>query len=87
RPPYGLAKLAKKSIGMGLFLKEELLGYTFILPGPSTYEKAGSFVNHQGKRQNFQASIPPVGMSRPLKMALSAVLEPAKNKEVARAHI
>jgi NADH-quinone oxidoreductase subunit G len=87
RPPYGLAKLAKKALGIGLFMKEELLGLSFVLPSLSTYEKAGSFVNHQGKRQSFQASIPPVGMSRPLKMVLSSVQEPAKNKEVARAHI
>ncbi len=75
RPPYGLAKLAKKAIGLGLFLKEELSGYQFILPGPSTYEKAGTFVNFKGMKQSFKPSIAPVGMSRPLEMLLSALLE------------
>src|SRR5205085_3583545 len=26
RPPYGLAKLAKKAVGLGVFLKEEQIG-------------------------------------------------------------
>ncbi len=75
RPPYGLAKQAKKSIGLGVFLKEELLGYSFILPGPSTYEKSGTFVNYKGMKQSFHAAIPPVGMARPLDMLLGALLE------------
>lgn len=75
RPPYGLAKQAKKAIGMGLFLKEELLGYSFILPGPSTYEKTGTFVNNKGMKQSFAASIQPLGMARPLAMQISALLE------------
>lgn len=78
RPPYGLAKQAKKAIGLGVFLKEELLGYQLVLPGLSTMEKAGSFTNHQGKVQNFKAAIPPVGMSRPLDTILSAILEPTR---------
>jgi NADH-quinone oxidoreductase subunit G len=75
RPPYGLAKHVKKAVGLGVFLKEELLGYQFILPGPSTYEKAGTFVNFKGIRQSFHAAIPPVGMSRPLASLVSALLQ------------
>jgi hypothetical protein len=75
RPPYGLAKLAPKAIGMGVFLKEELLGYSFILPGPSTYEKAVTFVNYKGLKQAFKPAIPPVGMARPLAMQIAALLE------------
>jgi NADH-quinone oxidoreductase subunit G len=75
RPPYGLAKLAKKAIGIGVFLKEELLGYQFILPGASTYEKAGTFVNFKGMKQSFKPSIPPVGMSRSLESVIGALLE------------
>lgn len=75
RPPYGIAKLAKKAVGIGLFLKEELAGYQFILPALSTYEKAGTFVNHMGLRQSFKAAIPPVGMSRPLENIIGALLE------------
>jgi NADH-quinone oxidoreductase subunit G len=78
RPPYGLAKHAKKAIGMGLFLKEELLGYSFILPGPSTFEKAGTFVNHQGLKQSFSPSVPPVGMARPVAMQVAAILESSR---------
>ena len=84
RPPYGLAKLAKKAVGLGLFLKEELMGFTFVLPGPSTYEKAGTFVNHQGKKQSFVASIPPVGMSRPIGSLVSALSQRAPEREMAR---
>lgn len=75
RPPYGLAKLAKKAIGIGLFLKEELAGYQYVLPGPSTYEKSGTFVNFQGVKQSFKAAISPVGMSRPLENILGALAE------------
>jgi NADH-quinone oxidoreductase subunit G len=75
RPPYGLAKLAKKAIGLGVFLREELLGYSFVLPGPSTLEKSGTFVNHKGMRQSFRPSVPPLGMSRPLDMLINALLE------------
>jgi hypothetical protein len=75
RPPYGLAKLAKKAIAMGLFLKEELAGYHYVLPAPSTYEKSGTFVNHQGVKQTFKAAISPVGMSRPIESILGALAE------------
>ncbi|HEY8280202.1 MAG TPA: 2Fe-2S iron-sulfur cluster-binding protein [Bdellovibrionota bacterium] len=75
RPPYGLAKLAKKAVGLGVFLKEELLGYQFILPGASTYEKAGTFVNFKGMKQSFKASVPPVGMSRTLESVVVGLLE------------
>lgn len=75
RVPYGLAKMAKKSIGMGVFLKEEIAGFQFILPGPSTYEKAGTFMNFQGTKQSFKAAIAPVGMSRPLESVIGAILE------------
>jgi NADH-quinone oxidoreductase subunit G len=75
RPPYGIAKLAKKSVGIGLFLKEELSGYQYILPGLSTYEKSGTFVNHKGMKQSFKAAIPPIGMSRPLEHIIGALLE------------
>jgi NADH-quinone oxidoreductase subunit G len=75
RPPYGLAKHAKKAIGLGVFLKEELLGFSMVLPGPSTLEKAGTFVNHKGMKQSFKAAIPPVGMARPMDMLISALLE------------
>jgi NADH-quinone oxidoreductase subunit G len=78
RPPYGLAKQAKNAIAMGLFLKEELLGYQFVLPGPSTYEKAGSFVNHKGMQQSFHSAIPPVGMSRSLASVIGALLETSR---------
>lgn len=75
RPPYGLAQQAKKAVGLGLFMKEELLGLAFVLPAPSTLEKAGTFMNYKGMKQGFQSSIPPVGMSRPLESLLSALLE------------
>ena len=75
RPPYGLAKLAKKAIGIGVFLKEELDGYQFVLPSLSTYEKAGTFVNHKGMKQLFKAAVPPVGMSRPLEKILGTIFE------------
>lgn len=75
RPPYGLAKLAKASIGLGVFLKEELFGYHFILPGLTTLEKAGTFVNHQGKAQSFQAAIMPLGLSRPIENTIAKLLE------------
>lgn len=78
RPPYGLAKLAKKAIGIGVFLKEELLGYQFILPGASTYEKAGTFVNFKGMKQHFKASIPPVGMSRTVENLVGALTEASR---------
>jgi NADH-quinone oxidoreductase subunit G len=78
RPPYGLAKHAKKAVAMGLFLKEELLGYQFVLPGPSTYEKAGSFVNFKGIQQSFHPAIPPVGMSRSLESVVGALLETSR---------
>jgi NADH-quinone oxidoreductase subunit G len=78
RPPYGLAKLAKKAVGLGVFLKEELLGYSFILPGASTYEKRGTFVNWKGMKQSFQPSIPPVGMSRPVESLVAGLLEASK---------
>jgi NADH-quinone oxidoreductase subunit G len=78
RPPYGLAKKAKKAIALGLFLKEELLGYQFVLPGPSTYEKAGTFVNFQGKQQSFQPVIPPVGMARPLANVIGTLTQSAQ---------
>jgi hypothetical protein len=78
RPPYGLAKLARKAIAIGVFLKEELLGYQLILPTLSTYEKAGSFTNHQGRTQNFKAAIPPIGMSRPLEAVLGSLTDSAR---------
>ncbi|MGZ6289044.1 MAG: 2Fe-2S iron-sulfur cluster-binding protein [Bdellovibrionota bacterium] len=78
RPPYGLAKKAKKAVALGLFLKEELLGYHFVLPGPSTYEKAGTFVNYQGIQQTFQSVIQPVGMSRPLASLIGALIESSR---------
>ncbi len=78
RPPYGLAKHAKKAIAMGLFLKEELLGYSLVLPGPSTYEKSGTFVNFKGMKQAFKAAIQPLGMARPLAMIVSALQEASR---------
>lgn len=75
RPPYGLAKLAKKAVALGVFLKEELSGYHWVLPGASTYEKAGTFVNAKGMKQSFQPSIPPVGMSRTLESLIGGLLE------------
>ena len=76
--PYGLAAKAKKSIGIGVFMKEEITGFQIILPSLSSHEKAGSFVNHQGKQQSFKAAIPPLGMSRPIDMILTALKEPAR---------
>ena len=78
RLPYGIAKLAKKSIGMGLFFKEEITGLNLLLPACSTYEKAGTFVNQQGKKQCFAAAVQPVGMSRPLENILSALSDGAR---------
>jgi NADH-quinone oxidoreductase subunit G len=78
RVPYGLAKMAKKSIGMGVFLKEEIAGFQFILPGPSTYEKAGTFMNFSGTKQSFKAAIAPIGMSRPLDSVIGAILETSR---------
>ncbi len=80
RPPYGLAKHAKKAVGMGVFLKEELLSYQFVLPGGSTYEKMGTFVNFKGMKQSFQPSIPPVGMSRTIESLVGALLKPDSRK-------
>ena len=65
-------------MGLGVFLKEELLGYSFILPGASTYEKRGTFVNWKGMKQSFQPSIPPVGMSRPVESLVAGLLEASK---------
>lgn len=78
RPPYGIAKLAKKAVGIGLFLKEELAGFQVILPGLSTYEKAGTFVNHKGMNQSFKAALAPIGMSRPLESIVSALTEESR---------
>jgi NADH-quinone oxidoreductase subunit G len=75
RPPYGLAKHAKKAIAIGVFFKEELLGFQFVLPSLSTLEKSGTFTNHQGKQQAFKAAVPPVGMSRPLVNLLETIFE------------
>jgi NADH-quinone oxidoreductase subunit G len=76
--PYGLAAKAKKALGIGVFMKEELEGYDLILPALSSHEKSGSFVNHQGKQQSFKAAIPPLGMCRPLENILSALKESAR---------
>jgi NADH-quinone oxidoreductase subunit G len=78
RLPYGIAKLAKKSIAMGVFMKEELLGLQVLLPACSTYEKAGSFINQKGLTQSFTATVQPVGMSRPLENILAALQESAR---------
>jgi len=78
RPPYGLAKLAKNAIGIGVFLKEELAGYSMVLPGLSTYEKSGTFMNHIGMKQFFRAAIQPLGMSRPLAALLGAIVETSR---------
>lgn len=80
RPPYGLAAKAKKAVGIGVFLKEELAGYSLVLPGLSTYEKAGTFVNHEGVRQSFTAAIQPLGLGRPVDMILSGALDGSARK-------
>lgn len=66
RIPFGLAKFAKYSVGIGVFLKEEVTGFSLILPGLATLEKSGSFTNHQGKTQSFKSVIPPSGFAKPL---------------------
>ncbi len=66
RPPYGLAELAKKAIGVGVLMKEELLGYTLVLPGLSSLEKSGTYINHDSIEQEFKAAIPSLGFARPL---------------------
>jgi NADH-quinone oxidoreductase subunit G len=78
RPPYGLAKLAKRAVGIGVFMKEELLGYQMVLPALSTLEKDGTFVNYKGIKQSFKAAVPPVGMSRPLENILGMINENAR---------
>jgi NADH-quinone oxidoreductase subunit G len=78
RPPYGLAAQAKRAIGIGLFLKEELLGLSFVLPALSTFEKSGTFMNAKGMKQRFKSSIPPVGLSRPIESLLPILAETAR---------
>ena len=73
RPPYGIATLAKNTIAIGVFLKEELAGIKLVLPSLSTFEKSGTFVNHDGVEQSFSAAIPPLGQSRPLNKIMSAL--------------
>lgn len=80
RIPYGLAQLAKNSVAIGVFMKEESLGYDLVLPGFSTLEKSGSFVNHDGIRQSFEAAIPPIGHSKPLAEILNALFEVSSRK-------
>ncbi|MCO5141875.1 MAG: 2Fe-2S iron-sulfur cluster-binding protein [Oligoflexia bacterium] len=73
RVPYGLAKLAKNAIAIGVAMKEDLNGWNYVLPSLSTYEKSGTFVNHTGMKQKFAAAIAPVGLSRPLNKILEAL--------------
>ncbi len=73
RVPYGLAGMTKESLGIGVFMKEDIHGFTHILPSLSTYEKSGSFINFDGKSQKFTAAIPPVGSSRPLQNILNSL--------------
>lgn len=74
RIPYGLAAQAKRAIGIGLFLKEELAGFELILPGLSTLEKSGSFTNHDGLVQEFKTAIQPNGFARPLEKILQGLV-------------
>lgn len=66
RPPYGLAAETKSAAGLGVFLKEELLGFSLILPSVSWLEKSGSFTNFNGDTQAFAAAIKPLGLSKPM---------------------
>jgi NADH-quinone oxidoreductase subunit G len=80
RPPYGLAAKAKKAIGIGVFMKEELLGLSWVIPGASSLEKSGTFINCDGISQSFRAAIPPIGLSRPLEMILQGAFEASPRK-------
>lgn len=75
RIPYGLANVAQASVGIGVFTKEESAGYDLILPGLSTLEKTGSFVNHDGIKQHFKAAVPVIGQGRSLSEVLGDLSE------------
>ncbi len=51
-------------VGVGVFNKESVGEYDIVLPGLSFTEKAGTFVNYQGKEQKFEQAIDPVGNSK-----------------------
>jgi NADH-quinone oxidoreductase subunit G len=54
-------KLAPLEIGWGVFTHHEAHRFDAVLPGLSTLEKSGSYVNSQGISQKFVASVKPKG--------------------------
>ncbi len=74
RPPYGIAKLSETTVGLGVFLKEEVDGFDVILPGPSWLEKEGSFTNYDEINQHFGQAIRPIGLAKPMSVVLSKYL-------------
>ncbi|MGE4232092.1 MAG: 2Fe-2S iron-sulfur cluster-binding protein [Bacteriovoracia bacterium] len=51
-------------VGFGVFNVDSVTKYKMILPGLSFAEKAGTYVNWQGKEQKTQRAIQPIGESK-----------------------
>jgi NADH dehydrogenase/NADH:ubiquinone oxidoreductase subunit G len=65
--PADLAKAVSGAIiGVGVFNKEAVGSFAVVLPGLSSVEKSGTIVNWQGKEQQLEKAIAPVGQSKSL---------------------
>jgi NADH-quinone oxidoreductase subunit G len=56
----------KPVIGMGVFNREDLAGFSVVMPGLSFAEKNGTIYNFEGKEQRFKQALAPLGRSKPL---------------------
>jgi NADH-quinone oxidoreductase subunit G len=63
-------KMAKTQVAWGLWTKEEIDEYELVVPGLSTAEKEGTFINCDGIVQRFEPAIKPCGKSKGVSGAL-----------------
>lgn len=57
---------AVEKVGIGVFMKDQAMMFSVILPGLSFAEKDGTVVNHEGREQKFKRAVQPPGQAKPL---------------------
>ncbi len=55
-----------EKVGLGVFMKDQAMMFSVILPGLSFAEKDGTILNYEGREQKLKRALQPLGQSKPV---------------------
>ncbi len=55
-----------EKVGLGVFMKDQAMMFSVILPGLSFAEKDGTILNYEGREQKIRRALQPPGQAKPL---------------------